>query len=141
MSDVPGRRHLHWRGVVDRARFRICVQVFRCLHNMPLGYMSILCQPVFGVPGRRYLRSADRGHLDIWTSLVSDWLYTAVVHLLTPARQAGTHFLLTSKTTGFLSQLSNATVRPFSSLSNSTRLLWVLSQKNLRRESDVIISV
>jgi len=103
--------------------------------------MSILGQLVSGVPGRRYLRSADRGHLDIWTSLVSDWLYTAVVHLLTPARQAGTHFLLTSKTTGFLSQLSNATVRPFSSLSNSTRLLWVLSQKNLRRESDVIISV
>ena len=41
-----------------------CVQVYKCLHNMAPGYLSALCQPVSGVPGRRHLRSADRGELD-----------------------------------------------------------------------------
>ena len=27
-------------------------------------YLSIYCQPVSGISGRRHLRSADRGHLD-----------------------------------------------------------------------------
>jgi len=41
-----------------------CVQVYNCLHNMAPGYLSALCQPVSGVPGRRHLRSAGRGELD-----------------------------------------------------------------------------
>ena len=41
-----------------------CVQVYKCLHNMAPGYLSALCQPVSGVPGRRHLRSAGRGALD-----------------------------------------------------------------------------
>ena len=58
------RSQLHWLDVVDRVRFRVCVQVFRCLHKMAPEYLSTYCQPVFGIFGRRHLRSADRGHLD-----------------------------------------------------------------------------
>jgi len=29
------RSQLHWLDVVDRVQFRVCVQVFRCLHKMP----------------------------------------------------------------------------------------------------------
>ena len=31
---------------------------------MAPGYLSALCQPVSGVPGRRHIRSAGRGELD-----------------------------------------------------------------------------
>jgi len=58
------RSQLHWLDVVDRVRFRVCAQVFRCLHKMAPEYLSIYCQPVSGISGRRHLRSADRGHLD-----------------------------------------------------------------------------
>ena len=58
------RSQLHWLDVVDRVRFRVCVQVFRCLHKMAPEYLSTYCQPVAGISGRRHLRSADRGHLD-----------------------------------------------------------------------------
>ena len=54
----------HWLDVVDRVRFRVCVQVFRCLHKMAPEYLSTYCQPVSGISGRRHLRSSDRGHLD-----------------------------------------------------------------------------
>jgi len=58
------RSQLHWLDVVDRVRFRVCVQVFRCLHKMVPEYLSTYCQPVSGISGRRHLRSANRGHLD-----------------------------------------------------------------------------
>jgi len=57
------RSQLHWLDVVDRVRFRVCVQV-RCLHKMAPEYLSTYCQPISGIFGRRHLRSADRGHLD-----------------------------------------------------------------------------
>ena len=46
-------------------RFGVCFQVFRCLHKMAPEYLSTYCQPVSGISGRRHLRSADRGHLDL----------------------------------------------------------------------------
>jgi len=54
-------------------------------------------------------------------------LATADVHLLTLAHQTGTHVLPTSETIVLLSQLSNATFRPFSSLCSAA--LGVLLQK------------
>jgi len=56
--------YVHWLDVVARVRFRVCIQVFKCLHKMAPEYLSTYCQPVSGVSGRRHLRSADRGHLD-----------------------------------------------------------------------------
>ena len=58
------RSQLHWLDVVDRVRFRVCVQVFRCLHKMAPEYLPTYCQPISGISGRRHLRSADRGHHD-----------------------------------------------------------------------------
>jgi len=58
------RSQLHWLDVFDRVRFRVCVQLFRCLHKMAPEYLSTYCQPVSSISGRRHLRSDDRGHLD-----------------------------------------------------------------------------
>ena len=57
--------------------------------------------------------SLINGSLGIYMANFSVML--AGVHLLTPAHQTGTHFLPTSETIVFLSQLSNTTLRPFSS--------------------------
>jgi len=54
------RSQLHWLDVVDRVRFRVCVQVFRRLHKMTPEYLSTYCQPVSGISGRHHLRSAER---------------------------------------------------------------------------------
>ena len=45
------RSQLHWLDVVYRVRFRVCVQVFRCLHKMAAEYLSTYCQPVSGISG------------------------------------------------------------------------------------------
>ena len=58
------RSQLHWLDVVDRVWFRVCVQVFRCLHKMAPEYLSTYCQPISGISGRRHLQSGDCGHLD-----------------------------------------------------------------------------
>jgi len=58
------QQDLHWLDVDDWVWFRVCVQVYKCLHNMAPGYLSALCQPVSRVPGRCHLRSAGRGELD-----------------------------------------------------------------------------
>jgi len=58
------RCELHWLDVFDQVRFRVCAQVYKCLHNMTPGYLSTLCQSVSSVPGRRHLRSARRSELD-----------------------------------------------------------------------------
>jgi len=58
------RSQLHRLDVVDRVRFRVCIQVFRCLHKMAPEYLFTYCQPISGISSRRQLRSADCGHLD-----------------------------------------------------------------------------
>ena len=60
------RSQLHWLDVVDRVRFRVCVQVFRCLHKMAPEYLSTYILPtrLRHLSGRRHLRSAESGHLD-----------------------------------------------------------------------------
>jgi len=48
------RSQLYWLDVVDRVQFRVCVQVFRCLHKMAPAYLSTYCQPVSGISSRRH---------------------------------------------------------------------------------------
>ena len=36
----PAKSAIHWLYVIDRVRFRVCVQVFRCLHKMAPEYLS-----------------------------------------------------------------------------------------------------
>ena len=94
--------------------------------NMPTCPLSYNPSPAFQVAA-----TSDQLTAVTWTSVMSDWLHTANVHLVTPAHQTGTHFLPTSETTMvFPCQLSNAILRLFSSLSVSTRSsFWVLLQK------------
>jgi len=54
----------NWLDVDGWVQFRVCVQVYKCLHNMAPGYLSSLCQPVSSVPGCHHLRSAGHGELD-----------------------------------------------------------------------------
>jgi len=85
------RSDLHWPDVVDRVRFRVCVQV-SAQHGSRIS-LSASSSPVFLVAA-----TCDRLTAVTWTSLMSDWLHTADVHLLTLAHQTGTHFLPTSET-------------------------------------------
>ena len=55
------RNVLHWLDVTDRVHFRVCVQVFKCLHGMAPGYLSTMCHPVSRLSGRQNLRSANCG--------------------------------------------------------------------------------
>jgi len=55
---------LHWMNVNDQIWLRVCVQAFRCLHNLALGYLISLCQPISPVIGCLHLRLAQRGKLD-----------------------------------------------------------------------------
>ena len=100
-------------------RFRVGVKVFM-VSAQHGSWISANSSPAF-------LVSAIYDQLTVvtWTSLVSDWLHTVDVRLLMPAHQTGTHFLPTSETIVFLSQLSYATLRPFSFLSAKMRLYCI----------------
>ena len=99
------RTVLHRLDVVDRVRFslRSCVEM-----SAQHGFLI----PVHSLPTRlqrSWLPTPATYRLTAvtWTSLVSDRLHTADVHLLTTVHQTGTHFLTTSETIIFLCQLLN----------------------------------
>jgi len=59
------RNDLHWLDVPGRVTFRLCVMVYKCLHDMAPLYLSELCRQTRNIEGRRQLRSATRGDLDV----------------------------------------------------------------------------
>ena len=61
------RNDLHWLDVPERVTFRLCVMVYKCLHDMASPYLSELCRQTRNIEGRRQLRSATRGDLDVST--------------------------------------------------------------------------
>jgi len=126
------RSQLHWLDVVDRVRFRVCVQVFRCLHKMSPEYLSTYCQPV---------STCDRLTVVISISHVWNLLRTEDVHLHTPALRIGTHFLLTLDSSLCLSSFKHhLKTFLFSFYQASTRsVLGVLLQKNVLYKFTVIM--
>ena len=72
--------HWHWLDVTDRVRFRVCVQMFKCLHGMAPDYLSTMCHPASRLPGRQNLRSANRGQLDVPRATLSSCGVRAFVH-------------------------------------------------------------
>ena len=54
---------LHWLDIPQRITYKLCVQTFKCLHNLAPGYLSRHCTPVASLPGRAHLRSATSGQL------------------------------------------------------------------------------
>ena len=120
LSEQPGYKaqgHSHTKPKFDRVRFRVCVQVFRCLHKMAPEYLSTYCQPVSGISGRRHLRSADRGHLDFPRVRLASYRGRSFAY----AGPSNWNSLPASlETVVFLFYLLSTTSKPFSSL--STRL-------------------
>ena len=64
------RDSLHWLPVQQRIEYKICVLVYKCLHQAAPIYLSELCIPVATFAGRSHLRSAVKECLVIgycWT--------------------------------------------------------------------------
>jgi len=74
------RNVLHWLDVTDRVRFRVCVQMFKCLHGMAPDYLSTMCHPASRLPGSQNLRSVDRGQLDVPRATLSSCGVRAFAH-------------------------------------------------------------
>ena len=56
------RNDLYWFDVPERVTFRLCVMVYKCLHDIAPPYLSKLFR---NIEGRRQLRSETRGDLDV----------------------------------------------------------------------------
>jgi len=60
---------LHWLPVAQRIQYKIAMLVNRCLRGLAPPYLAELCRPVVHLTGRRHLRSAASGKLDLqWTA-------------------------------------------------------------------------
>ena len=55
---------LHWLDVPESVQFKLCIQVYKCLHGITPKYMMKLCRPVSTIEGR-LSSSAARGQLDV----------------------------------------------------------------------------
>ena len=98
------RCQLHWQDVVDRVRFRICVQVFKCLTTWRLDWiLSSLCQPAPGTMSSVWSSTPALGR--------SRRPRTENGRSPTPFQQYGTHYPTTWKTLIFFCQPLNAILR------------------------------
>jgi len=53
------RDNLYWLLVRQRVDFRICILVYKCLHQLVAPYLVSMISPVSAVSTRRHLRSAQ----------------------------------------------------------------------------------
>jgi len=60
---TPVLRQLHWLIVPERIKFRLCVLVYRCLHNKAPPYLAETLHLITEVDARRRLRSASSSTL------------------------------------------------------------------------------
>ena len=59
------RDDLHWLPVPQRIDYKLCMIIYRCLHQTAPVYLQDLCMPVSTTASRRHLRSAARGDLQV----------------------------------------------------------------------------
>ena len=59
------RDDLHWLPIVQRAQYKACLMVYKSLHQQAPEYLTQLCIPVASITGRRHLRSAAHGELNV----------------------------------------------------------------------------
>ena len=57
------RDYLHWLPVTNRIDYKLCVLVFKSLHQMAPAYLSDMCSPASTDTNRSQLRSAAQGRL------------------------------------------------------------------------------
>ena len=62
-TDVRDR--LHWPPVQQRIEYKVCVLVYKCLHQAAPIYLAELCSPVSESANCGHLRSAARGDLAV----------------------------------------------------------------------------
>src|SRR5688572_32615153 len=56
---------LHWLPLLQRISYRMIALVWRSLLGLAPAYLRDLCCPTLGAPGRRSLRSTERGVLKV----------------------------------------------------------------------------
>jgi len=59
------RDDLHWHPVPQRIDYKLCMIIYRCLHQTAPVYLQDLCMPVSTTASRCHLRSAARGDLQV----------------------------------------------------------------------------
>jgi len=59
------RDRLHWLRVEQRVTFKLCLLVYKSLHDMAPSYLSELCRPAADNPARTRLRSAMQINLQV----------------------------------------------------------------------------
>jgi len=64
-SITPLRDTLHWLLVRERIDFKLCLLVYKCLHQLAAPYLESMIFPVSAVSTRRHLRSASQGDLTV----------------------------------------------------------------------------
>jgi len=62
-SDIRDR--LHWLPIQQRLEYKICLLIFKCLHQMAPVYLTVMSDPVSASASRSHLRSAARGDLAV----------------------------------------------------------------------------
>ena len=60
-SDIRDR--LHWLPIQQRLEYKICLLIFKCIHQMAPVYLTVMSDPVSASASRSHLRSAARGDL------------------------------------------------------------------------------
>jgi len=68
-TDVRDR--LHWLPVQQRFEYKVCVLVYKCLHQAAPTFLTELCSPVSESANRGHLRSAARGDLAVPRSIIT----------------------------------------------------------------------
>ena len=59
------RDQLHWLPVQQRIEYKVCVLVYKCLHQAAPIYLAELCSPVSESANRGHLHSATQGDLGV----------------------------------------------------------------------------
>ena len=62
-SDIRDR--LHWLPIQQRLEYKICLLIFKCLHQTAPVYLTVMSDPVSASASRSHLRSAARGDLAV----------------------------------------------------------------------------
>jgi len=63
ITRTPLRDTLHWLLVRERIDFKLCLLVYKCLHQLAAPYFESMIFPVSAVLTRCHLRSAGQGDL------------------------------------------------------------------------------
>ena len=74
------RDQVHWLPIAKRIEYKLCIFVYKCLHQLAPQYLVEICKVVSDLPGHINLRCASRGALiELRTKTSTDWPRSFVV--------------------------------------------------------------